>query len=337
MAAPIFKKKEYYLYNSSKKPKILLVGPTYLFDSYKEITSSVKKLADIVLVEDNYKDILSNIEGANALIGCPRHLFSIELLEKSKSTLKWVHNPGAGIEEFLFDEFVNSEVLFTNGKIIQGPECADHALALLLALTRRIDLVLKGVEKKDLPRPIELHGKKAVVFGLGGIGLNIVQRAFGFGMRVTGIDPQMPSMINTLHETKNLDNYKVACEDADVIFVAAPHTWESQNMFDSDFFKSLLKKPYFISISRGSLTNSEDILSASREGLISGAGLDVTNPEPLELDHPLMNQENVIITPHIAGLSDHNRERSFEVIRENINRFCTGKPLQNLVNKQYGY
>lgn len=337
MATPVFDKKSYYLYDSKVKPRILLVGPEFLLKTYRAIEADILPHADLVMVEDNYQTILNNIEGAHALVGCPRHLFSLEILNKAKSTLRWVHNPGAGIEEFLFDEFVNSDIVFTNGKIIQGPECADHALALLLTLTRRIDLVLKGVEKKNIPRPIELHKKKAVVFGLGGIGLSIAQRAFGFGMRVTGVDPQMPVMVNFLEEVHFPANYLKVCEDADVIFVAAPHTWESQNMFDSRFFKSLKKKPYFVSVSRGSLTHTEDILVAVKEGLLSGAGLDVTNPEPLDANHPLMKLDNVIVTPHIAGLSDFNRERSLEVIKENILRFCAGKPLQNLVNKNYGY
>ena len=142
-------------------PKVLIVAPNTLMHTYRELLAEVEGL-ELTFVEDTLDDILNNIDGHHALIGCPRHHFSQQVLEKGKGTLQWIHNPGAGVEEFIIPEFVESDVIFTNGAIIQGPECADHALALLLTLTRRIKLVEKGFAYRDLPRPIELKGKTAV-------------------------------------------------------------------------------------------------------------------------------------------------------------------------------
>ena len=152
-----------------KNPKILLVTPKNLPDLYSSITIFYNQ-SNIQIVADEKNLIFEAIESCNALIGCPRNIFNDDLLEKGKDLL-WIHNPGAGIEHFLSEKFINSDIIFTNGKKIQGPECADHAMALLLSLTRNIKLSIKGLENNLMPRPVELLGKKALVVGLGGIGM----------------------------------------------------------------------------------------------------------------------------------------------------------------------
>ena len=94
---------------------------------------------------------------------------------------------------------------------------------------------------------------------------------------------------------------------------------------------------FFINVSRGKLVKTEDLVTVLQEGRLRGVGLDVTDPEPLPERHPLKSMDNVLITPHIAGPSDHNRRRSFELIRANIERFLGGSPLINVVNKELGY
>mgnify|MGYP001314419300 FL=1 len=143
---------------TNNKVNVLLVVPETLPNLYDEYIIDISD-CNIIKVEDNRDSILSKIKGVNAIIGCPRSIFDDEIILASGGSLQWVHNPGAGIEHFLTDGLINSDIVFTNGKIIQGTECADHALGLLLALTRNIVRTLKLEYGSNMPRPIELLNK----------------------------------------------------------------------------------------------------------------------------------------------------------------------------------
>ena len=316
-------------------PEILIVSPEYLTSLYKPLISDFSAKANIHIVNDDLDSIKANVNNKNALISCPRHLF--EKVFDSFTSLKWVHIGGAGVEDYMFSKFIKSDLIFTNGKIIQGPECADHALALLLSLTRRINLIIKGTVKSKLPRPIELYNKKAVIFGLGGIGMGIAERAKAFGMKIYGIDQDYKPFHSMFENIFQPNEMHQVLSDADVFFIAAPHTGETQDIVNDNLFNAMKNKPIFISVSRGAITDINSLTKAVEENILSGVGIDVTNPEPLPEDHPLWGYENVLITPHIAGLSDQNRNRSMEVIRKNITNFIEGRPLINVVNKQLGF
>ncbi len=127
---------------------------------------------------------------ADALVGITRgafdEVFTPDVIGRCPS-LKWVHAPGAGIDTYLYPDLADAPFVLTNGKIIQGPEVADQAVALLLALTRRVVYALKGVAREEIPRPVELRGKRALVIGLGGIGLGLAERLAAFGMTVDAL------------------------------------------------------------------------------------------------------------------------------------------------------
>ena len=119
-----------------------------------------------VMADDNEESIHTGIEGINALIGCPRPLFTSKLLKLAGESLEWVHASGAGIEEFLIPEFVDSDIVFTNGKIIQGPEVSDHAVALLLVLMRNIHYLLTGKGPRPIPRTLNSGKRRHWCLGL---------------------------------------------------------------------------------------------------------------------------------------------------------------------------
>jgi len=327
---------DHSLNQSGATPKILIVCAPHLRDMYNEL-GKLELNAEISFCSDDKEEIKKMIPNKNALIACPRHLFTNELMELARPNLKWVHNPGAGVEHFMFPEFVNSNIVFTNGKIIQGPECADHAMALLLALTRGLHFVLRNEQATNNTRPIELFGKTAVVIGVGGIGMLIAERASAFGMKVIGVDADLIPMLKMFKSTHTFDELPKILPEADIVFCSAPLTGDSENMISNTEFNSMVKRPIFINISRGGVIDTDALVAALAEGKLSSCGLDVTNPEPLPIDHPLRQMKNVIITPHIAGLSDFNRQRSLELIKKNIIRFTQNKPLLNIVNKKLGF
>jgi phosphoglycerate dehydrogenase-like enzyme len=255
--------------------------------------------------------------------------------------LKWVQVYSAGVDNIRFPEFTNSNVMLTNCKIIMGPEIADHAFALLLALTRDLHQIIPQKTSEDLARnrykPIELRGKTAVIVGVGGIGSQIAQRAHAFGMTVIGVDPKEMPLNPYVSRMVPPDRIDTVLPLADVVFISAPHTPQSEGMIGAKQFEEMKPGAYFIAVSRGKVYNTAALVKALDSRRLSGAGLDVTDPEPLPKGHALWKFENVIITPHIAGQSDGVAARQMDVMKENILRFDRGEPLLNVVDKVKGY
>lgn len=125
--------------------------------------------------------------------------------------------------------------------------------------------------------------------------------------------------------------------EADVLFISAPHTEQSHKMVGAKEFSLLKKGSYFVAVSRGGVYDMPGLVKALDEQRLAGAGVDVVDPEPLPKGHPLWKFNNAIITPHIAGRSDRDRDRMVNTIKDNIARFADGKPLLNVVNKQRGF
>lgn len=319
-----------------KNLRVLLVRSAGFSQSW--IDEMVKTFPEIqfLVADDNVVSIHAAVAEVNVLIGCPRHIFTPELLAIAVN-LEWVHGTGAGVEQFIFPEFVDSTIIFTNGRIIQGPEVADHALALILALTRNVARMLRGQPHSEMPRAIELRKKTCLVFGLGGIGLLVTERVKACGMHVIGISNDLPPMVSTVDEFYGPEELLKHLPKADVVVCAAPNTVRTRRVIDANHFSAMREGSVFVNVSRGAIVDTNALTQAVQAGKFRGVGLDVTDPEPLPTDHPLLSFPHVLITPHMAGPSDHNRRRSFELARENIARFLRGENLFNLVNKELGY
>jgi phosphoglycerate dehydrogenase-like enzyme len=273
---------------------------------------------------------------ADAVVGS----VSPEQFSKAKK-LKWIHLTSAGVEKAVFPELVKSDVVLTNAKGVYGPQISDHAFALLLTLTRNMNHWRQVQETQEWPRGregmVELAGKTAVVIGVGAIGGNIAQRAHGFGMRVVGVDIRDIPPSNVLEKVVRPDRLHSVLPEADVVFIAAPHTPKTEGMMGADEFNLMKKGSYYISMSRGKITDTAALVKALDEGRLAGAGLDVTDPEPLPKGHSLWKFPNVVITPHISGGSDHLNERQRTLLMENLERFAKGEALRNAVDKAEGF
>jgi len=280
--------------------------------------------------------LLEQVADADAIFGT----INPQLFHAARK-LQWVQVYSAGVETYRFPEFLQSDVILTNCKVIQGPEIADHAMSLLLALTRDLYQVIPRRTEERWRRgeyhPLELRGKTAVVIGVGGIGSQIAQRAHAFGMRVIGVDPKEMPFNDYVSKMVFPDQLDSVIPEADVVFISAPLTPKSRGMMGAREFSLMKKGSYFIAVSRGGLYDTDALVKALDERRLAGAGMDVTNPEPLPQGHPLWKFENVIITPHIAGQSDGIQARRIALIKENIARFVKGETLINVVDKQKGY
>jgi phosphoglycerate dehydrogenase-like enzyme len=183
----------------------------------------------------------------------------------------------------------------------------------------------------------ELDGKTAVVIGVGGIGSNIAQRAHGFGMKVVGVDVRdiPPGMF--LQRVVPPDMLDSVLPEADVVFVSVPHTKKSDGMMGARQFELMKQGSYFIAMSRGRVYDHNALVKALDTKRLAGAGLDVTDPEPLPKGDPLWKFPNVVITPHTSGGSDNLQGRLDKLVKENIRRFGLGLPLLNVVDKKEGF
>jgi len=317
--------------------KVVVQNPAVL----KAIQGAGPLPSQVRLVAPSGSDLGREMADADAYVGGP--LKADEM--KGAKKLRWVQSWGAGVEGFLFlsgnTMLRDSNIVLTNNRIVEGPELADHAFAMLLNLTRQLPRFAANKEKEvwqaDNTGIIALKDKTAVVIGVGGAGFNIATRAWGFGMTVIGVDPQDYASSPIVKRYVKPDQLDEVLPLADVVFVSAPHTEQSHRMVGKKQFELMKQNAYFIAVSRGGLYDIDGLVKALDSKRLAGAGVDVTDPEPLPKGHPLWKFSNALITPHVAGRSDVDFANMAGTAREKIKRFVAGQPLINVVDKQKGY
>jgi phosphoglycerate dehydrogenase-like enzyme len=239
----------------------------------------------------------------------------------------------------------NDRIVLSNSRAVHGPAIADHAMAMLLSLTRNLRVYAENQAagrwaRGDVDagtRPMALQGRTMLVVGIGGIGSEIAQRAHGFGMRVIATrrsDAPAPEYVERVGHAGDL---LAMLPEADVVAVCVPLTKETERLFGKEAFGAMKQGSYLINIARGRVVETEALVEALRSGRLGGACLDVTDPEPLPGDHPLWRMPNVVITPHVAAGGELTEQRSRALLRENLRRFGAGEPLLNVVDKRTGY
>jgi phosphoglycerate dehydrogenase-like enzyme len=289
-----------------------------------------------IVTASNHAEFLANVEDCQAIIGSGYEAGSVI---KAGKKLKWIQSTSAGVEGYLrTSDMIERDILLTNAKIIQGPEIADHALGLLLNLTRDLkhynQQMSEGWKRQGNLPHVELRGKTALIVGLGGIGTQTAERCFAFGMNVIAIDWKDIPFMRSVDYLGKPEEFHELLPRADVIISCVPHTKESDKMFDAEAFDLMKDGVYFINVSRGKVVDTPALVKALASGKVAGAGLDVTDPEPLPADHPLWDMPNVTITPHIATDSDGLRARRIALFRDNIIRFVEGRRMRNVVGKE---
>ena len=316
------------------KKRILLGG----FNK-KQILLLKKENKKIIFFE--HKTNQKKIDKIDAFVSISRRGFEdfyYNDLHKYKSSISWVHVAGAGIDKYFQNSELSKKCKVTTIKIIQGPQVADHAMGLLLSLTRNINLVIKnGPFYKFKNRPIELRGKNALIVGFGGVGKCVAERARGFGLNVDVIDQKYSPISNVVNNFYLIEEYKKALKDKDVIFYTLPLTKETEKMLNEGTMKYIKKGAFIINVCRGDVICYETLYKYLKNNHLRGAGSDVIDVEPITKNHKLFKLSNFVFTPHIAGISDKLSGRNFKLIESNINRFINNGELINLANIRRGY
>ena len=183
----------------------------------------------------------------------------------------------------------------------------------------------------------ELRGKTMLVVGLGGIGTEVARLSHAFGMRVVATRASQKSGPPFVSYVGLASDLLTLTPQADVVVNSTPLTEATNGLFNRDFFQAMKPSAYFVNVGRGRSVVTADLVAALRAGQLAGAGLDVTDPEPLPWLHPLWRMDNVIITPHVAAQTDLRSTRVWAVLRENLMRYVRGDPLLSVVDTEQGY
>ena len=257
------------------------------------------------------------------------------------SKLKWVQVLGSGVDGALFPEFVESQVILTSAKGFVGPHLADQTWALLLGLLRGIG---RAVRERTWDNRMsirhatwELSGRTLGIVGMGGTGLEVARRASGFEMEIIAVDPEAVATPSFVKSVRKMEGFYDLLAESDIVSICAPLTKETEDLFDLSAFRQMKSHALLINVTRGRIVNGPDLIRALEDGLIGGAGLDVTPEEPLPSDSPLWDMPNVIVTPHVAGGSPIRQDRTVDLFCQNLERFLSGKPMVSQIDKRKGY
>jgi phosphoglycerate dehydrogenase-like enzyme len=264
-------------------------------------------------------------------------------LSAAKS-LRWIYSITAAIDQFLYPELISSEIAISNAGRVHGPVVAEHAIAMLLALAKRLPTAVRYQERrkwameaiwKEQPRPREVRGATVVVIGMGGIGADVAQMAAALKMNVIGVR-EHPER-GGANETVGYDALDGAITRADFVVLAAPLTERTRHMIDDRRLRLFRPTTFLINVSRGALVDEAALVKALRGGSIAGAALDVFEEEPLSRWSPLWKMPQVLITPHTAFLTENVWQRHYEMFAANLKRYLSGEPLEGVVNLKRGY
>jgi phosphoglycerate dehydrogenase-like enzyme len=332
--------------NSAWDPKRVIVNlPAFLSTQIPDFEQRLKQAAGTVELvvdrSDNFVLDKNVLKGTDAIIG----LCTPPTMQNADRKLLWLHNYFVGMDNCQgLTEEQQEKVIFTNTKRLSGPAIAEHAIAMMMALTKGLPNYMRAQNDSKWDQNLarssrfgELTGKTMLVVGLGGIGSQIAIRANGLGMRIIATRNSSREGPEYVEYVGLADELHTLAAKADVIVNALPLTEKTTGVFDKAFFSSAKPGAIFLSVGRGKSTVTADLIAALASKQLYGAGLDVTDPEPLPESSALWSMENVIITPHISAVTAQSLERTATLTIENLRRYIAGEAMLNVVNIRDGY
>lgn len=318
---------------------IILVGlPPYRIDEAQ--LAQIREVAPDkqILFTQDQDQIEAAIDEIEVVVGdIPRHL-----LPRARH-LRWMQQWGAGADWLMrHPEAAEMDFTLTNASGVHAIPITEHIFAFLFSLARGFPKAMRAQvhhewTRFDSDELFELPDKTMLLIGVGAIGEQTAKLANALDMRVIGVrrDPSqgVPGVMRMAGPDQLLD----VLPEADFVVLTVPLTQETEGMIGERELRAMKETAYIINIGRGKTIDQAALLRALQEGWIAGAGLDVTEPEPLPADSPLWDMPNVIITPHYSGLTPYYNERALEIFLDNLKRYQAGEPLFNVVDKTLGY
>jgi phosphoglycerate dehydrogenase-like enzyme len=266
-------------------------------------------------------------------------LWRDSLLEHA-GRLRFIQSIGAGTDQCPRDELARRGIRLASAAGVNARAVAEHAMALILALARRLPEARDNQAKRawrqmigDLSlREDELGGKTLLVVGLGQIGGRLAQLARAFDMRVIAIRQHPAAGPGAADEVHGLAEFKSHLPAADFVALCCPLTAETENLVDAAALAAMKPPAYLINVARGRVVDEAALTAALAAHVIAGAGIDVTVEEPLAPASPLWAMEHVLITPHTAGETRRYEDNVIAILRDNLDRLWRGETqLRNQV------
>ena len=322
--------------------KILLIKtegmkPLLVTEKHLEKIRAVDKNIRITAISSlDKQEIASQIKDADIIAGVPWFIPPIKEAKK----LKWIHSFSAGMDRVLTPEVLKSKIILSNSSGIHAIPIAEHVLGFMLIFTRKFYETFKKQQKKIWEKNqdlTELRDKTVIVVGLGNIGTQVARLASCFGAKVIGVKQNTNNKPDFVSKAYTLNKLEGILPKADFVALCLPLTHDTYHLFGMKKFRKMKKSAIIINIGRGALINEKELIKALKKKIIAGAGLDVTEEEPLPKNSPLWGMENVVITPHHSGWSEKYMDRAIDLFYVNLKAYLKGKPLPNLVDKKRGY
>ncbi|MGB8013996.1 MAG: D-2-hydroxyacid dehydrogenase [Terriglobales bacterium] len=260
--------------------------------------------------------------------------------------MRWIHSPAAAVHQLMFPELIASDVVLTNAREVHGPVVAEHVIAMIFALAKKIPSSVRLQDKHiwgqqilwdELPRVREVAGATLGMVGLGSIGRPVVKSAKALGMKVIAVREHPEKGSDGADAVFGPAQIDEIFRQADYVVLAAPVTASTKAIANAERLALMKSGACLINVGRGPLVDEPALCAALREKRIGGAALDVFPKEPLAANSPLWDVPNLLITPHTAALTDKLWERHYALFSENLRRYLNGEPLLAVVDKQKGY
>ncbi len=315
----------------------------------KAIASETSLSESIELSFATNQDAVNVIEDVE-VVSCGN--LSSKLLDQA-ANLKWIAYWSAGLDGKITDQIKQKNLNITNASGVHGPNIAEHVFAWMLLFTRRMDVHLRSqlTHEWDRKMPLdkgpaaaELCGQTLGIIGMGRIGEALACSAHAFGMRVIGIKRDATHRHQSMDDLKlnevevyGIDQLPDVLAQSDHVCICLPHTTKTHHIFDGAMIANMKPTGYLYNIARGSIIDEAALCEALSSGTIAGAGLDVFEQEPLPAQSPLWDLPNVMITPHVAGITPYYFQRYAKLFAQNLKRYIAGEKLHNLYDDARGY
>ena len=266
-------------------------------------------------------------------------LWKNSLLDRTRK-LRFIQSIGAGTDQFPRDELTKRGIRLASARGVNARAVAEHAIALILALSRRLPeardnqtrRVWRGMIGDLTEREDELGGKSLLVVGLGDIGGRLARLAKAFDMRVVGLRRNPAAGRGVADTVHRMDALRSLLPETDFVALTCPLTTETEHLIDTEAFGRMKPSAYLVNIARGRVVDEPALVKALAAKRIAGAAIDVTAEEPLAPSSPLWGMAQVLITPHTAGETRRYEDNVIEILRDNLERLWRGdQQLRNQV------
>ncbi len=254
--------------------------------------------------------------------------------------LRWIQSSAAGMDHCLVPPVLASDIAVTSASGVLSDQVAEHTIALLTAFFRSLPTFFLAQQKREfIRRPTgDLTGKTVGIVGLGGVGRRLAEVLRGFRTRTLAVDlfpVEKPASVDELWPADRLPDLLA---ESDVVVLCLPLNDSTRGMFDASVLAKIKPGALLANMARGPLVVTDDLVAVLGDGHLSGAVMDVTDPEPLPAESPLWAMPNVIVTPHVGGQAAWRIDRMTELFCRNLRRWQDGRPLINLLtDKRLGF